>query len=87
MEASYAWKQATVCFDQIFYDIMQYMVTDPKCKKYMWVLICRNPCINYGSFLMMRVVHITNDIKNKTLTIPSNVLTPLNADFDGDYNE
>lgn len=37
--------------------------------------------INYGSFLMMRVVHITNDIKNKTLTIPSNVLTPLNADF------
>ena len=30
---------------------------------------------------MMRVVHITNDIKNKTLTIPSNVLTPLNADF------
>ena len=40
--------------------------------------------INYGSFLMMRVAHITNDIKNKTLTIPSNVLTPLNADFDGD---
>lgn len=84
MEASYAWKRATVHFDQVFYDIMLYMVTDPKCKKYMWVLICRNPCINYGSFLMMRVAHVTNDIKNKTLTIPSNVLAPLNADFDGD---
>lgn len=44
-----------------------------------------NEMINYGSFLMMRVAHITNDIKNKTLTIPSNVLTPLNADFDGDF--
>jgi len=84
VEASYAWKRATVCFDKAFYNIMEYMVTDPKCKKYMNVLICRNPCINYGSFLMMRVVHIKNDIKDKTLTIPSNILVATNADFDGD---
>lgn len=40
-----------------------------------------NIMINYGSFMMMKVRHVTNDIKNKTLTIPSNTLTPLNADF------
>lgn len=40
--------------------------------------------INYGSFLMMRVANVKRDIKNKTLTIPTNVLGPLNADFDGD---
>lgn len=84
IEASYAWKRATVHFDKLFYDIMRYMVTDKKCKKYMNVLICRNPCINYGSFLMMKVANITDDIKNKTMTIPSNVLSGLNADFDGD---
>ncbi len=31
---------------------------------------------------MMRVAHVTNDIANKTLTIPSNSLGPFNADFE-----
>lgn len=44
MEASNAWRKATVTFDQIFYNIMQYMITDKKCKKYMNVLVSRNPC-------------------------------------------
>lgn len=44
MEASHAWKKATVHFDQVFYNIMQYMVNDKHCKKYMSVLISRNPC-------------------------------------------
>lgn len=33
---------------------------------------------------MMRVANVKEDIKDKTLTIPSNILIPLNADFDGD---
>lgn len=44
IEASRAWNRATVKFDKDFFNIMNYMVTDKKCKKYMWVLICRNPC-------------------------------------------
>ena len=44
IEASFAWKRATVSYDGTFYKIMQYMVTDKKCRKYMWVLISRNPC-------------------------------------------
>lgn len=43
-EASNAWNRATVRFDKDFYTIMNYMVTDKKCKKYMWNLISRNPC-------------------------------------------
>ena len=30
---------------------------------------------------MMHVANVKRDIKDKTLTIPSNVLSPLNADF------
>ena len=37
--------------------------------------------INQGSFQMMRVAHVTDTISNKTLTIPSNSLVPMNADF------
>ena len=33
---------------------------------------------------MMKVAKVKRDIKDKTLTIPSNVLSLLNADFDGD---
>ena len=43
-QASDAWKQGTVHFDETFYNIMTYMVTDKDCKKYMNVLIARNPC-------------------------------------------
>lgn len=49
-----------------------------------YVAVCVNVMINYGSFLMMKVANVKRDIKDKTLTIPSNVLVPLNADFDGD---
>ena len=80
-EASNAWKRGTVTFDETFYNIMNYMVHDKKCKKYMNLLINRNPSINYGSFLMMKVAYVKRDIKDKTLTIPSNTLASLNADF------
>lgn len=33
---------------------------------------------------MMRVAHVTTEISNKTLTIPSNTMGPFNADCDGD---
>lgn len=83
-EAANAWKVATVKFDRDFYNIMNYMTTDKKSKKYMGVLICRNPCINQGSFQYMRVAHATDDISNKTLMLPSSSFKPMNADIDGD---
>lgn len=44
VEASNVWKKGTVCFNKTLYNIMLYMVTDPECKKYMSVLVSRNPC-------------------------------------------
>lgn len=32
----------------------------------------------------MKIAHINKNIKNKTMTIPSETLTGFNADFDGD---
>lgn len=53
-EASDAWRKGTVRFDNTFYTIMQYMVTDKKCKKYMNLLICRNPCrLMQGTVVML----------------------------------
>lgn len=43
-EASMVWQKATVHFDESMYNIMNFMVTDEESKKYMTVLISRNPC-------------------------------------------
>lgn len=43
-EASMVWQKATVHFDETMYNIMQFMVTDKDSRKYMNVLISRNPC-------------------------------------------
>ena len=40
--------------------------------------------INYGSFDYVRIVGVKKDISDKTLTIPTNIIVPMNADFDGD---
>lgn len=40
--------------------------------------------INYGSFDFVRIVGVKKDIADKTLTIPTSIITPMNADFDGD---
>ena len=32
----------------------------------------------------MRIVGVKKDISDKTLTIPTHIITPMNADFDGD---
>lgn len=75
------WYRATINFDNKIYRVMMYLVKKRKPK----MLVNRNPTINYGSMILMKVV----DIKNKydedyTMSIPIHVLTVLNADFDGD---
>ena len=36
--------------------------------------------INYGSFDMVRVAGVKKDINDKTLTIPTHIIVPMNAD-------
>lgn len=84
MEAENVRKKGLNHFNQSLYDIMNYMVTDKECKKHLTIIISRNPCINYGSHLAMKIVKVKKNINDKTMTIPSNILKTMGADFDGD---
>lgn len=74
------WNQATVRFDPKIYEIML-MIVD-RYQPYM--LINRNPTINYGSMLVMKVRTVKRDYKKLSMSLPIAVLKVLNADFDGD---
>lgn len=77
------WKMARVKFDKRFYKIMTMMVTEEKYSKYMCVIISRNPMINKHSANFMYVRHVKSNIRDKTLTIPSPIMSSQNADIDG----
>lgn len=80
-EAYDQWYRATIVYNPKIYEIMVYIV-----KKFKpCVLINRNPTINYGSMLLMRVVSIKNEYDDDyTMSLPIQILRVLNADFDGD---
>lgn len=74
------WKRAINRFDPKFYAVIEKMLSDPEYKSRLIVLINRNPSINYGSFICVRIVSVKKDFSDKTLTISSHILTPMNAD-------
>ena len=73
------WQNATVNFDERVYKVMKHMVD----KGDVYVEINRNPTINYGSQLVVKVVKVKPDIKDFTMSLPESILRLLNADFDG----
>lgn len=79
-QANSAWKKATNRFDPKVYAIIEHMLHNPEYARYLGVLINRNPSINYGSFDYVRIVGVKKDIADKTLTIPTHIITPMNAD-------
>lgn len=50
----------------------------------MYISIDRNPSINHGSYVTMRVVEISPDMTDYCMAIPPYILPKSNADFDGD---
>jgi DNA-directed RNA polymerase beta' subunit len=48
------------------------------------VLFNRNPTINFGSILLLRVAGVKQDYDDLTASINNLILKPLGADFDGD---
>ena len=75
------WYKATIKFDAKIYEIMAYLVKKRKPK----IMINRNPTINYGSMLLMKIVDIPREYDdNYTMSLPIQILRVLNADFDGD---
>ena len=80
-QANSVWKRATNHFNPKVYAIIEHMVNDPEYKKNLCLIINRNPSINYGSFDFVRIVGVKKDISDKTLTIPTNIIVPMNADL------
>lgn len=75
------WFQATINFDPKIYEIMVYLIKKWKPR----IIINRNPTINYGSWLCMKLVDVKKEYEEDyTMSIPIQVLKVLNADFDGD---
>lgn len=79
-EAYDEWYKATITFSPKVFAIMTHMVKNKK----KHVLINRNPTIDYGSIILMRIVEVTPDMEDFTMSIPISILSGLNADFDGD---
>ena len=82
VEAQSAWKRALVHYDDIFYNIMTYMCKHDK--EHINVMINRNPSINFGSFLVMKIHSVKRDINDKTMRLNTRVIKTMAADFDGD---
>ena len=61
---------------------MKYIVENTEGGCYCFVN--RNPSLNLGSILTMKVVAVKEDFDDLTLSVPLNVLGLFAADFDGD---
>lgn len=79
-EAKIHWNRAYLKFDPFVYRIMCYIMTHQDC----YIPLNRNPTLNYGSILRMKITHIKSDYNDLTISIPINVCPIKGADFDGD---
>lgn len=82
MEAQNVWERGLVHFDKTLYRIMEYMCKENRDD--ITIIINRNPSINFGSFLCMKVKGVTKDPSSKTMRLNTRVIQVLAADFDGD---
>ena len=69
-------------FDEKIYQIILYILK--KSKHHVKIMLNRNPTINMGSYLNMRVKTVKRDYNDLSCSIPIQSLQSLNADFDGD---
>ena len=71
------WYKGTISYNNKLYEIMKYLLKKLKPR----LLINRNPTINYGSILLMKIASIKNtDVDEYTMSLPIQILTVLNAD-------
>ena len=74
------WYKGCIKYSEKIYKIIKMMIK----KDQTYVVINRPPTIDLGSMLQMKIVDVTRDINDLTMSIPLMVLVGLNADFDGD---
>lgn len=81
-EAVEKWHIGLERFDRRMYLIIQHLIKHTKGG--LQVLICRNPTLNHGSILKMRIADCKTDYHDLTMSVPVNVLVVMGGDFDGD---
>lgn len=69
-------------FDEKLYRYMMELVNNTKF--HMHIILNRNPSINIGSIMQLKIKNIKKDIGNLTLSLPNSILVPFGADYDGD---
>ena len=79
-EASNIWEEARRVYSEKVYNILKFMVeSTPR-----YISIYRNPSINYGSRMLVKIRKINKGIDDTCLALAPQVLIKPNADFDGD---
>lgn len=73
------WYQGCISFSNKIYEIMKTIIA-----KGAYYGINRPPTIDHGSVLLQRIVDVTHEIDDLTMSISFMILPGLNADFDGD---
>lgn len=81
-QANNIWAKARMKFSRKVYEIMNYILKNTK--HGVWVLVNRNPTINYGSIVCCKVKSIKSNYDDLTMCLSCQILEGLNADFDGD---
>ena len=80
IEAHNIWFDATLKIDEEIFDIALKMIRDYDLS----VILNRNPTINYGSIMVLKIKNIKKDYSDVTASISNLILAPLGADYDGD---
>lgn len=81
-EATEEWHEAQTKFNPKVYEIMNYLIKNTK--QGLGMLTIRNPTINFGSALYLKVAYVRPEYDNLTCGVPLQILVLMNADFDGD---
>jgi len=81
-EALQRFNQATLKFDEYIYSIMNELIE--KTEGGLQILLNRNPSINYGSILTLRIRAVKKCYDDFTLSLSNLLLHFLSGDYDGD---
>jgi DNA-directed RNA polymerase beta' subunit len=73
------WNEAQLKFDKKIYDLVTKEIKTP-----VYILFNRNPTINVGSILCLKIKNIKPDISDLTMGISNNILPLISGDYDGD---
>jgi len=76
------WRDGKNKFDELIYTSAKELIN--KTEGGLYILLNRNPSINFGSIFLLRIKDIKKDYNDVTLGLNINILVPMNADFDGD---